>query len=101
MACETRRLASSHRRRRSAQVGGEVDAAALRREYGRRVAIRGDKHCRLSEVTSCWAKAPGGTVGPQIDCPPHVMGGRDSPRCSKFVINELGKCLAGDGQKKR
>lgn len=85
----------------SGNVGGEVSAAQLRSEYGRRVAIRADKHCRLSEVTSCFAKGPNGTVGPQIDCPSHVMGGRDSGHCSRFVINELGKCLAGDGQKKK
>jgi len=79
-------------------VGGEVNAETLRSEYGRKVAIRGDKQCRLSEVTSCFAKGPGGTVGPQTDCPPHVMAGRDSPRCSKFVINALGVCNIGDGE---
>mmetsp|Transcript_1287 Transcript_1287/g.3968 ORF Transcript_1287/g.3968 Transcript_1287/m.3968 type:complete len:80 (+) Transcript_1287:1-240(+) len=56
---------------------------------------------RLSEVTSCFAKGPNGTVGPQIDCPSHVMGGRDSGHCSRFVINELGKCLARDMQTKK
>eukprot|EP00962_Isochrysis_galbana_P028127 scaffold8866_cov96-Isochrysis_galbana.AAC.2 len=83
----------------TAHVGGQVDAAQLRAQYSRRVAVRGDGACRLSEVTSCWAKGPGGAVGPQVDCPAHVMAGRDSPRCSTFLINALGECLLADGGK--
>ena len=41
-------------------VGGTVDAAALRGEYRKRVALSADKHCRLAEVTSCWRKQPDG-----------------------------------------
>ena len=78
----------------SDNVGGQVDAGALRSLYARRVAIRADRHCQLSEVTACWAKEPDGKVGHQIDCPEHVMKGRDSPHCSQLKINALGQCLA-------
>ena len=85
----------------SEHVGGDISAAELRRSYAKRVAVRADKQCRLSEVTSCWAKAPDGTVGQQVDCPEHVMKGRDTPACASLRITQLGACLAGDGKKKR
>jgi hypothetical protein len=77
----------------TANVGGSVPAAPLRAKYAKAVAIKADKQCQLSEVTSCWAKLPDGRVGKQVDCPPHVMSGRDSPKCSTFKINALGQCL--------
>ena len=77
-------------------VGGTVDAAALRGEYRSRVALSADKHCRLAEVTSCWRKQPDGSVGEQCDCPPHVMKGRDNGRCASLVVAQLGQCLAAD-----
>ena len=84
----------------SEHVGGAVPATELRGSYAKRVALKADKACRLSEVTSCWAKRPDGTVGGQIDCPEHVMRGRDSPQCASYKLTALGQCLAGDGQKK-
>ena len=75
-------------------VGASVDAAALRSAYSRRVAVRADRMCQLSEVTSCFAKQPDGSVGPQVDCPAHVMKGRDSPECATFRITQLGQCMA-------
>lgn len=85
----------------SDRVGGEVSSAELRSSYAKRVAIHADKLCRLTEVTSCWAKAPDGTVGKQVDCPEHVMKGRDRPNCATFRITQLGQCMAGDGQKRK
>ena len=80
-------------------VGGTVDAAALRGEYRKRVALSADKHCRLAEVTSCWRKQPDGSVGEQCDCPPHVMKGRDNGRCASLVVAQLGQCLAADSKR--
>ena len=76
-----------------------VDAAALRGEYRKRVALSADKHCRLAEVTSCWRKQPDGSVGEQCDCPPHVMKGRDNSRCASLVVAQLGQCLAADSKR--
>ena len=84
----------------SNRVGGEVPTAELRASYSKRVALRADKQCRLTEVTTCWSKAPDGTVGQQVDCPDHVIRGRDTTSCWNLKVTELGKCLAGDGQKK-
>ena len=68
-----------------------------------RRARRADKHCRLSEVTSCWAKLADGSVGQQIDCPPSVMKGRDtqtqSGKCGTLYVTALGQCLAADAPK--
>lgn len=80
-------------------VGGTVDAASLRRAYAKRTAVRADKHCRLVEVTSCFARRPDGRVGEQVDCPDHVMRGRDSPSCATIRITQLGQCLAADAAK--
>ena len=67
------------------------------------VAIRADKHCRLAEVTTCWQKAPDGKVGAQIDCPRHVLQGRDSAtqgsRCASIYVTALGQCLQADQAK--
>lgn len=84
----------------SNHVGQDVPTSELRKAYKKRVAIRADKLCRLSEVTTCWAKAPDGSVGEQVDCPDHVMKGRDSPSCASLRLTQLGQCLAGDGQRK-
>ena len=78
----------------TASVGGSVPTSAVRNAYDKQVAIRTDKGCSLAEVTSCWMKAPDGTVGPQVDCPAHVMGGRDT-HCSVLRITALGECLKG------
>ena len=83
----------------SENVGGAVPMASLRAAYARKVAIRADRECRLTEITSCWEKAPDGTVGKQIDCPAHVMKGRDNYSCGAIRVTQLGQCLAGDGQK--
>jgi len=85
----------------SENVGGAVGAPALRAAYAKRIAVRGDKQCRLTEVTSCWSKLPDGRIGSQVDCPEHVMKGRDSPQCSLFKMTALGQCLASDGHKRR
>ena len=79
-------------------VGGEVSAASLRAAYAKRVAVRTDRQCRLSEVTTCFAKNADGTVGPQVDCPEHVLRGRDTS-CASIKVTQLGMCLATDGQK--
>lgn len=77
-----------------------VPAAALRMSYAKRVAVRVDKHCRLEEVTSCWAKQPDGSVGEQVHCPAYVL---ESPRnslrddaCPNVLAVKLGQCLAAD-----
>ena len=83
-------------------VGGSVATAALRAAYSKRVALSADKQCRLTEVTTCWEKRPDGRVGKQIDCPEHVMNGRDrGHQCASLRITQLGQCLAGDGGRKR
>ena len=79
-------------------TGGSVGAAELRAQYGRRVALRADKACRLSEVTSCWSKGADGRIGVQVDCPEHVMRGRDNGSCSRLLIGALGQCFADDGK---
>jgi ribonuclease T2 len=63
-----------------ANVGGSVSAAALRSSYAKRVAIK--------------------AIDAQVDCPDHVMRGRDSPNCSTIRINQLGQCML-DAKKKR
>ena len=79
-------------------VGGTVDEAALRTAYAKRVALSADKHCRLTEVTSCWEKLADGKVGKQVDCPEHVMRGRGRGQsCSQLRVSLLGQCLVGDG----
>ena len=83
-----------------ANVGGSVSAAALRASYAKRVAIKGDRGCNLSEVTACFSKLPDGRIDAQVDCPEHVMRGRDSPNCSTIRINQLGQCML-DAKKKR
>lgn len=85
----------------SAHVGGSVSAAELRSAYAKRVALRADRSCRLAEVTTCWSKLADGRVGAQVDCPDHVMRGRDSPKCSSLLVTQLGQCLAADAAKKR
>jgi len=85
----------------TANVGGSVGADALRATYAKKVAIKADRNCSLSEVTSCWAKRPDGTVGAQIDCPEHIMKSRDSPSCSSIRINQLGQCMLDAKKKKR
>ena len=40
-------------------------------------------------------------IGAQVDCPDHVMRGRDSPKCSSLLVTQLGQCLAADAAKKR
>tara|TARA_B110001452_G_scaffold126303_1_gene104885 strand:+ start:104 stop:823 length:720 start_codon:yes stop_codon:yes gene_type:complete len=83
-------------------VGGSVPTQTVRSEYGKAVALRADKHCRLAEVTSCWSKAPDGRVGAQIDCPPAVMQGRDSAaKCRSLYVTALGQCLAADQEKQK
>ena len=85
----------------SGNVGGSVGASQLRGEYEKKVAIKADKQCQLSEVTSCWAKLPDGRVGAQVDCPDHVMKGRDTPWCATLRINALGQCLAAEKKRAR
>jgi hypothetical protein len=85
----------------SGNVGSSVGASQLRGEYAKKVAIKADKQCQLSEVTSCWAKLPDGRVGPQVDCPDHVMKGRDTPWCATLRINALGQCLAAEKKRAR
>ena len=82
-------------------VGGNVRASDVRSAYAHKVALRGDKHCRLAEVTTCWSKQADGRIGKQVDCPDHVMRSRDSPKCSSFVISALGQCYADDMKKRR
>ena len=74
-------------------------ADALRASYAKRVALSADKACRLTEVTTCFEKRSDGRVGKQIDCPEHVMKGRDRPACGTLRVTMLGQCLAGDGKK--
>ena len=60
------------------------------------------RQCRLSEVTTCWQKLPDGRVGPQVDCPGHVMKGRDTHKeCSMVLLTALGQCLAADAKRKK
>eukprot|EP00308_Calcidiscus_leptoporus_P012963 CAMPEP_0119363654 /NCGR_PEP_ID=MMETSP1334-20130426/10570_1 /TAXON_ID=127549 /ORGANISM="Calcidiscus leptoporus, Strain RCC1130" /LENGTH=223 /DNA_ID=CAMNT_0007379159 /DNA_START=114 /DNA_END=785 /DNA_ORIENTATION=- len=80
-------------------VGGEVPTSVVRNEYGKRVALRTDKQCGLSEVTSCWRKQADGTVGQQVDCPEHVIRGRDT-KCASLRINQFGQCLRGQQKSK-
>ena len=83
-------------------VGGQVATQALRAAYSKRVALSADKQCRLTEVTSCWQKLPDGRVGAQVECPEHVMRGRDrADNCSALKITQLGQCLANDAQKRK
>jgi ribonuclease T2 len=84
-------------------VGGSVSTAALRAAYAKRVALSADKQCRLTEVTTCWEKLPDNRVGKQVDCPDHVMNGRDrgGSQCSSLRITQLGQCLAADGAGKK
>ena len=67
------------------------------------MALSADKQCRLTEVTTCWEKLPDNRVGKQIDCPDHVMNGRDrgGSQCSSLRITQLGQCLAADGKGKK
>jgi hypothetical protein len=77
-----------------------VPANVLRLSYARHVAIRVDKHCRLEEVTSCWAKLPDGTVGSQIHCPEYMLkSARNSiveGSCPNVIVVKLGQCLAAE-----
>ena len=85
----------------TSNVGGSVPTSELRSAYEKRVAIRGDRHCQLSEITSCWSKVADGRVGVQVDCPEHVMNARDTPSCATMRINALGQCLAAAKKRSR
>ena len=84
----------------TANVGGSVSAVALRLSYAKRVAIKADRACQLTEVSTCWSKLPDGRLGPQMDCPEDVMKRRDTPSCSALRINQLGQCMLGAKKKK-
>ena len=86
----------------SQNVGGSVATNALRSAYAAKVALKADKLCRLTEVTSCFAVNADGTVGELIDCPAHTMQSRDvGERCASLRITQLGQCLANDGQHRK
>ena len=91
-----------HSVRSTQRAGASVAADELREQYARRVAVRVDKACRLSEVTSCWSRTADGRLAEQVDCPDHVMRGRDSSSargggaCSSVLVGALGQCLAAD-----
>ena len=61
-----------------------------------RAAVMTDRFCRLREVTTCWAKAEDGSVGAQVDCPPHVLrGGRNnsgSTGCESVHVDSSAAC---------
>ena len=82
----------------TSNVGKNLPVNDLRSAYPKRVAILADKSCRLTELTTCWSKGSDGSVGHLIDCPEHVMKGRDT-HCSSVLINQLGACLHADGKK--
>lgn len=77
-----------------------VPANELRLSYAKHVGIRVDKHCRLEEVTTCWAKQPDGTVGEQLHCPEHVLRSQRNNivdgACPTVLITKLGQCLANE-----
>lgn len=81
-----------------AKIGAAVPANELRLSYARHVAIRVDKHCRLEEVTTCWAKREDGRVGEQIHCPDHVLKSARNNladgSCASVNIAKLGQCMA-------
>ena len=73
--------------------GGKVKVEELRSQYAKKVAIRADKYCRLTEVTTCWKRLSDGRVGPMTDCPDSTMQGRDGTRrCSFLHLTAVGKC---------
>lgn len=86
--------------------GNSVPIADVATEFGGvdYIAFRSDKFCRLEEITTCWEKLPGGRVGKQIPCPPHVLASArnnsvmehnctkvwlDTPNECKFVTKQL------------
>ena len=79
--------------------GGTLPLGSILSTLGgeRRVAIMTDKFCRLTEITTCWAKNADGTVGAQVDCPDHVLGSsRNSAatkgHCGKVYLDEANTC---------
>jgi hypothetical protein len=79
-------------------AGGSVETAELVDVLGgpQRAAIMTDAQCRLSEVTTCWARNPDGTVGQQIDCPKHILGSNRNSAvnkgCLAIFLEAAGQC---------
>lgn len=81
-------------------AGSAVDRNDLLDAFGgdEMVALMADKKCRLTEITTCWAKGSGSNdaVGRQVACPPHVLGsGRNSAvlnHCARLFIEQTRSC---------
>lgn len=77
----------------NSKAGDLVSVADIFAEAGgnKMVAIQATQHCQLMELTTCWAKAPDGAVGEQVECPAHVLGsGRNSAllnKCTKLSLD--------------
>jgi len=62
----------------------------------RRAAVMADKSCRLAEVTTCYRRAPDGSVGDRVDCPPHILGSTRNSAvltgCQLVHLEQAGSC---------
>ena len=81
-----------------ADGAGAVSVADVLDSLGgpKRAALMADKHCRLGEITTCWAKKADGTVGAQIDCPDHLLGSARNSAvlsgCQRVHLDAAGSC---------
>ncbi|KAK3269234.1 hypothetical protein CYMTET_22315 [Cymbomonas tetramitiformis] len=75
-------------------AGGALGLESVREAYAHSVGLQLDGFCRLREVTTCFSKNRDGTVGEQVDCPPHVLEGSRNliGDCQKVYLDQAGKC---------
>lgn len=81
-------------------AGSPVSLESVVNEAGgaRKIGVMASKFCQLQEVTTCWRKNPDGTVGPQQDCPDHLLSSSRNSAvlqgCSKVFLDssEGDKC---------
>ena len=87
-------LVASHRSNKG-KSSAVIPTSALRSAYKKKVAIKTDRRCRLTEITCCYARSSsllGATsVGSQVDCPDAVLHFRDTT-CKDVKVTPAGHC---------
>lgn len=78
---------------------GSVETATLIRTLGgpNLAAIKVDRKCQLTEMTTCWAKGPGDRVASQVECPPALLASERNTAvqygCVRVLLGEAGACM--------
>jgi len=98
-------------------AGSTVSLESVVNEAGgaKKIGVMSSNYCQLQEVTTCWKKNNDGSVGPQQDCPNHLLSSSRNSAvlngCSKlfldsaegekcaFISKELLKTLKSPTQK--